>query len=242
VERVYGPPLAQVGYRNSGLQSRVETTFGYNPLELAAYADYASAAETNTRLIDGFAASDVLTSDQGNLRPNPTALPLAYFARSVTSTADVATLDPHVTTLVDGAAPDVRFDPDATVDVVARDEGSMTLRYASTTSNVVRIAVPLYPGWSASLNGADLPLFRVDGAFIGVVAPPGQGDIQLTYSSRFFVQGAAMSGLGLVLGLGLMMAPHALAGARGIAGSGAGRRHLRGHVPDRRQRIARVWR
>ena len=34
--RLYGPPLAAVGYRNHALQSHVETTYGYNPLELAA--------------------------------------------------------------------------------------------------------------------------------------------------------------------------------------------------------------
>jgi len=57
VQRLYGPPLAQVGYRNHALQSRVETTYGYNPLELAAYATYASAAESNPALVDGLAAS-----------------------------------------------------------------------------------------------------------------------------------------------------------------------------------------
>jgi len=40
------PPLAAVGYRNHPLQSRVETTYGYNPLELAGYA-----ADPGTRLL-----------------------------------------------------------------------------------------------------------------------------------------------------------------------------------------------
>ena len=47
-----GPPMTAVGYRNHPLQSRVETTYGYNPLELAAYAEYADAAESNPRLVD----------------------------------------------------------------------------------------------------------------------------------------------------------------------------------------------
>ncbi len=41
--------MAAVGYRNHPLQSRVPTTYGYNPLELAGYAEYADAAEANPR-------------------------------------------------------------------------------------------------------------------------------------------------------------------------------------------------
>jgi uncharacterized membrane protein YfhO len=93
--------------------------------------------------------------------------------------------------------PDVRFDPNATVNVVERDEGSVSIRYASSTTNVLRIAVPLYAGWSATLDGAELPLVRVDEAFIGLVVPPGQGEIHLSYTSRLFAVGAAISGLAL---------------------------------------------
>ena len=57
VQRLYGPPLTAVAYRNHALQSRVETTYGYNPLELLGYAEYADAAEANPRLVDGFAAN-----------------------------------------------------------------------------------------------------------------------------------------------------------------------------------------
>ena len=63
-ERLYGPPLAAVGYRNHPLQSHVETTYGYNPLELAAYAEYADAAESNPRLVDGLAATHRLSVSQ----------------------------------------------------------------------------------------------------------------------------------------------------------------------------------
>src|SRR5207244_6762277 len=93
VERLYGPPLAAVGYRNHPLQSHVETTYGYNPLELAAYADYAEAAESNPRLVDALAATHRLsesTAGDVTIQSNPSALPFVYFARRVTSVPDAA--------------------------------------------------------------------------------------------------------------------------------------------------------
>jgi hypothetical protein len=60
VQRLYGPPESAIGYRNHPLQSRIETTYGYNPLELLAYAEYAEAAETNPRLVAGLAVAQRL--------------------------------------------------------------------------------------------------------------------------------------------------------------------------------------
>src|SRR5262249_40854378 len=85
-QRLYGPPLTAVGYRNYALQSRVETTYGYNPLELQGYAEYADAAETNPQLVAGFAAPYRVT-DGAQVQPSPGALPLAFFATRVVSIA-----------------------------------------------------------------------------------------------------------------------------------------------------------
>jgi Bacterial membrane protein YfhO len=130
VERVYGPPLTAVGYRNHPLQSRVETTYGYNPLELLGYAAYADAAESNPRLIDGLAATHRLSVGAGgavSLEPNPSALPLAYFARHVTPVPDepaararLADLDPSEATIVVGAVP-AGLEPDSTANGTALD-------------------------------------------------------------------------------------------------------------------------
>ena len=120
VERLYGPPLAAVAYRNHALQSRVPTTYGYNPLELAAYAAYTEAAATaNLRLISGLAANYQLSG--GQLAPLDGALLMAYFAHSVLFVADqsaavqgLTNLEPATTTLVEGAQSRVEADPSAT--------------------------------------------------------------------------------------------------------------------------------
>jgi hypothetical protein len=198
VERVYAPELTAVGYRNHALQSRVETTYGYNPLELSAYADYVAAAEANPRLIAGLAATHQLRD--GELSLEQGTLPLAYFAQRVESATqvNVADLDPSLVTIVDGELPDVRPDPDSTVSVASRGIDWLSLHYASSTPNLLRVAIPIYPGWQATREGDPLPLVRVDGAFIGVVIPPGEGEVRLSYTPRLFWLGAAISCLTLV--------------------------------------------
>jgi hypothetical protein len=202
VERLYGPPLAAVGYRNHALQTRTETTYGYNPLELAAYADYTAAAEANPRLVAGLAATHRLEADS-TIDVDASSLPLAFFARHLTSVGDeasardrLADLDPARDTLVPGAAPLAgEVDPAAAVTVVERDGDHLRLRYRSTTPDLLRVAIPWFPGWRATLDGSELPLVPVDGAFIGVVVPAGQAEVELSYTSRWFVPGALISGL-----------------------------------------------
>src|SRR5262249_60043225 len=91
VDRLYGPPMTAIGYRNHALQSRVESSYGYNPLELARYADYVDAAAANPRLVDGLSAThrlDVRDTGAVTITPNEHALPLAYFVRQIRSLPD----------------------------------------------------------------------------------------------------------------------------------------------------------
>jgi hypothetical protein len=205
VQRVYGQELSAVGYRNHALQSRVETTYGYNPLELSAYADYAAAAEDNPRLIGGLAASHRLLANS-QLEPQPGALPLAYFANMVVSVADQTSaqtalqqLDPSQATIVESSELlPLQPDPSATVSVHDRGLDSLDLHYVSRTPNLLRIALPLYPGWQATLDGTPLPTLPADGAFIGVVVPPGEGEVHLSYTPRLFWPGALISALAVL--------------------------------------------
>jgi hypothetical protein len=200
VQRLYGPPLAAVAYRNHGLQSRTPTTYGYNPLELASYAAYTrAAAEDNPRLVGGLAANYQLVAT-ARVEPLADGLPLAYFAHSLVAVPDedaarraLSDLDPATTTLVTGGAPRLEANPAAAVTVVARDEDGLTLRYTSATPDVLRVAIPAYPGWNASLDGRELTLLTLDVAFIGIEVPPGQGDVHLWYAPSVFWVGALLS-------------------------------------------------
>jgi hypothetical protein len=220
VERLYGPPLTAVGYRNSGLQTRIPTTYGYNPLELVGYAAYENAAATNSRLINGFAANYAVGGD-GAIHPLSGARPLAYFAQSVVSADNEATaqnvlleLDPARATLVTGTPPPIQSDPSSTVTVVQHSDDALTIRYASATPNLIRVAVAAFPGWRAQLDGSDLPVLTVDHAFLGVLVPAGAGEVRLVFAPRFFAVSAILSGLALVAAAVVVAASGKIIGLR----------------------------
>jgi hypothetical protein len=115
------------------LQSRVEATYGYNPLELLRYAEYAGAAEANPRLIDGLAATHLLTFDH-RIQANPTGLPLVFFAQRVTWLVDdaaarsaLADLDPAGLSLVVGPPRLLEADPAAIAKVVDSGDDHLTI-------------------------------------------------------------------------------------------------------------------
>jgi arabinofuranan 3-O-arabinosyltransferase len=139
-----------------------------------------------------------------------------YAARGVVAVADqtaavqaLTNLDPATTTIATGTQTHVEADPSATVTVVDGAEDRVTLAYTSATPNLLRTAIPVYPGWRATLDGRDLELVSVDAAFIGVVVPPGSGEVQLDFTPRWFWAGALLSGLGVLISVGLLSGGHA---------------------------------
>ncbi len=197
--RIYGPPMASIVYRNHALQSRVETTYGYNPLELTRYAEYVDSAQENPRLVAGLAATHYLDGT-GIVEPLPDTLPLAFFAGRVTWLPDQASsraaldhFDPRVETIAIGQPIDLGPDSGASVELLRRAEDVLVLHYRSPTPNLLRMALPIYPGWHAEHDSQELTTLPVDHAFIGVVVPAGEGDIRLWYAPRYFWLGAAAS-------------------------------------------------
>ena len=57
-----------------------------------------------------------------------------------------------------------------------------------------------YPGWVATVNGAAVPVARVDGTLIGIGVPAGARAVELTFTSPRYETGKAISLLILALG------------------------------------------
>jgi uncharacterized membrane protein YfhO len=62
---------------------------------------------------------------------------------------------------------------------------------------LLRLSVPYYPGWTATIDGARQRVLRVDHAFLGIEVPPGDGELRLVYTSTYFLGGAALTALTL---------------------------------------------
>jgi uncharacterized membrane protein YfhO len=65
----------------------------------------------------------------------------------------------------------------------------------------LRVSSPWFPGWTARAGGASLEVVRVDHALMGVVVPPGEGELLVEYRSTYFGLGALISLATLALSL-----------------------------------------
>src|SRR5206468_4747363 len=99
--------LTVFGPLNHPLDLRLATTYGYNPLELTAYAEYREAMKRNPKLGAGLSVSRYLDTQVGAVKPYPDSLPMAYFARQIVPAKDHAdslrlleSLDPAAATVV----------------------------------------------------------------------------------------------------------------------------------------------
>ncbi|HEY6389654.1 MAG TPA: YfhO family protein, partial [Bryobacteraceae bacterium] len=195
--------LTVFGPLNHPLDLRLEAVYGYNPLELQSYAEYMAAAQMNRKLLNGLNVSRQLNAQLGAIEPNPNALPRAYFARKIIqvsapteSLAMLPSLDPAETAILQGAIPSNEPDPGATV-----SSQGYRFHYRTSKPALLKISIPYFPGWTASIAGRQYEILRVDHALMGVVVPAGQNGLVLHYRSNKFRLAATLSGITLVLTL-----------------------------------------
>ncbi|MDH3428085.1 MAG: YfhO family protein, partial [Gemmatimonadota bacterium] len=62
-----------------------------------------------------------------------------------------------------------------------------------------------YPGWWATVNGDEVPIFRANGAFRAVQVPEGVSEVEFRFAPRSLRLGGILSALGLA-GFVLMLA------------------------------------
>lgn len=206
--------LGALGPMNHPLDLRMETTYGYNPLQLVHYSEFRDAFARNPKLRDSLSVSRVLDAKIGAVAENPTRLPWAYFPKDLILASNgletrraLDTLDPpRQTVLLTKSPPVPHQDPAATATLEASTEQSYRIRYKAASAGVVRLSLPYFPGWVATVDGATCPIFRADHALTAVVVPPGEKLLTLQFHSTRFRAGTALSGLGLLLlaGLGVM--------------------------------------
>jgi hypothetical protein len=189
------------GPMNGSLNSRTESSYGYNPQQLQTYADYTAAATGNPKLIDGLSATAKLQSN-GQLVSNTTVIPRVSVPRAVvraSSRGALGTLDPAVQSVIDPSAPAFEHDGTARAEVTAYSADRYAIRTMSRGTALVRIAVPFFPGWQASVDGSAAPVIAVDHTWSGVVVPAGSHELIFAYHSNWFATGAAISAAALLV-------------------------------------------
>jgi hypothetical protein len=200
MHRIYAPfATPAFGPLNGTLDSRIEVTYGYNPLELWRYHKYIEAAQGNARLLNGLGVTAIIDASMGSLQPNAARLPRIYAPESVSvarskeeAMARLATLDPAKEAVVEGGEA-IAQNGGASVQITAYEGDMYRARYQAAHPTLLRIAVPYFPGWQAEADGRALPVVPVDFALMGVVAPAGSHELTVRYRPARFAIGAAIS-------------------------------------------------
>jgi hypothetical protein len=97
---------------------------------------------------------------------------------------------------------------------VTDDPDHLVLDVAADSAAFVVIADTHFPGWTATIDGADVPIHRVNQLARGVAIPPGAHRLEMRYLPRGWNDGASITRLGFLVWI-------LLAGAWGTAALGA---------------------
>lgn len=204
--RFHGGPRAVVGPQDYALDLRLETTGGYGALPIRDYMRYLSVLKRNPKLRDALNVSAYLTADSAGVSSNASVLPRVYFPQSIVDAGSreealraIETLDPRLQSVALAPHSPIRQDPAATAAVLSYNEDSYRIRYRAASPSLLRLSVPYYPGWRATVDGKRLPIVHVDLALMGVVVPAGDREIQFSFRSDSFRIGVAITLAGLIL-------------------------------------------
>jgi hypothetical protein len=189
------------GPLNGPLDTRLELTFGYNPLALARYSRYLQAAGQNPRLLDSLAVTAKLDLKEGLFFANPAALPRISAPASLAPSGSLEQLDPAKTAMME-AAPSVTENGPIELAITNYEGDRYRAHYRAAHPTVVRLAVPYFPGWHAEVDGQEQRIFPLDVALIGTQVPAGSHDLVFRYRSNWFATGATVSCAGWLAILG----------------------------------------
>jgi uncharacterized membrane protein YfhO len=74
----------------------------------------------------------------------------------------------------------------------------VTLQVESTCAGLLVLPDTYFPGWTATVNGHERPIYPTDGAFRGVTVPKGTSRVEFRYEPRQFQAGIVLAAGGVV--------------------------------------------
>ncbi len=202
-----------LGPADGSLISHTEVTYGSGLAELDRYSAYLSAAENNPKLLNGLGVTDLLLG-RGRRLDNPASLGrvsapprIQFVADRKAAVAALATLDPAQAARSWRPRRGVFAPSVQSIDITDYAGDLYHIRYTASSDSLLRIAVPFYPGWEASVDGAAAILVPTDEALMGVFVPAGSHELTVQFHSTWFRTGVSLSLAGTIaLAIGLILA------------------------------------
>jgi hypothetical protein len=163
---------------------------------------------------DGVPAGAVVVLDQPGfvISEVSTARPFAYAASAVSSASGP---DAAVTALAEAPLGPVVVESGkaspaaggAQVRVTRRDPGSVDLEVTALAPATVVVTQSYAPEWTASVDGARVPVWPADVLFQAIPVPAGHHTVALRYAPSAVTAGLALSGAGLLSLVALAVGP-----------------------------------
>jgi hypothetical protein len=198
--RLYSQVVSNaVGPMNSAYYLHVPVTYGYTPVPLKRYQEYADAAAANPNLLNALNVGLLLAPGAGATTVNTHVLPKFFFPKRISAVDSGQALPqlgyaaPFENALVEGGIEGLSQDDSASVIVDSAESQRYLLSTDSKSPSLLRAAIPWYPAWSASVDGNRVDTRIADHAMIGIPVPAGRHQVVLQYVAGKFRAGAAIT-------------------------------------------------
>lgn len=91
---------------------------------------------------------------------------------------------------------------------VVESTNRITGKVTTTSPTILYLSIPYSKGWSASINGKPVTLLKANTMYMGLELETGNHDIVLDYETPYLKEGLMLSGLGIIITLGLILTPY----------------------------------
>jgi Bacterial membrane protein YfhO len=209
------PETAGLGPADEPLLSRTEVSYGSGLAMLNRYSSYLSAMESNPALLGDLAITHGFDIERGIIVENPMPLPrvtaplqISFAANQSAAHETVKNLNPSMSVVVE--APPRAISPQgSTLNITNYDSTSYTIRTDAPAEFLLKLAVPFYTGWKASVDDAAVAAYPADEALQGVFVPAGRHQVKFWFEQPGFRGSVALSVVGLLVCAGLCILPSA---------------------------------
>lgn len=145
-----------------------------------------------------FAAAGITSPDAAAPAPLAWSAPQAIGSAEAFAAMSDPAWDSYKTVFIAGeSAPTFSGTQPCAVRLVTRESQAWTVQADCPAQAMLVLAQTYYPGWHASIEGADVPIYRANGAFQAVALPAGAHTIRLDYAPALPKIGALLSLLAL---------------------------------------------
>ncbi len=209
----------QLPYDNTLAYFRIQSAYGYQGAKPRAYQDMIDVAGPTNPLVWQLMNVKYIISNtqdssgllalayrgaQHSIYQYKYALPRAFFVDAAQVASGAATLEKiksmafnaYQVAFVEKEIEEKIDPPDSTARVAITRYGiqDLQLRVKASGNNLLFLSEMYYPvGWTAWLDGKEIPIHRLDYMFRGVVVPKGAHDLEMRYASRGYALGKDIS-------------------------------------------------